>query len=323
MKYKPRLKTNIYSIIEYMDRISLIQAFIKVVDTGSFSSAATLQGSSQSHVSKMIRALESDLNVTLFTRTTRKLSLTEDAKRFLPHARMVVERFQEAREAVYGDKAEPRGKIRLLTSDGLGRFLFMPYLKSFLTRYPHLSIEHMVNDRKLDLVENNIDIALRMGDLKDSAYRSRKIGLARRITVASQGYLESNGTPKVPEDLLHHNCILFTRLSEYTGSSNAWEYRDPKANKVSAIETSGTYATDNSSIVLDAVLDGVGIYQGPNWVFREHIKNGALKVILAEFEMEPFPIYVLHPSVEYLPTRIRTLIDFLTDEFKLNPWVAF
>lgn len=305
-----------------MDRITLMQTFVQVAESGNFSAAAEALHSTQSNVSKMIRTLEGQLNVSLFTRTTRKITLTEEAQRLLPHARALIERYGEAVEATAGDRAEPKGNIRFLTSDGLGRMLFLPQLAGFLARYPHVTVEHIVTDRKIDLVENNIDLALRMGDLKDSSYKARRIGLTRRVTVASPNYLNTHGTPKTPDDLARHDCVLFTRLTEYTGAGNAWSYRDPKTGANIAITVSGKYASDNSSTVRQAALDGIGIYQGPNWLFGEDVKQGLLREILGNYEMEPFPIYLIHPAADYLPRRLRVLMDYLAHEFSLNPWVS-
>lgn len=305
-----------------MDRLTLMKHFVQVVDSGSFSAAAENLGTTQSQVSKMLRMLEEDMRVTLFTRTTRKITLTEEGERLLPHCRDLMERYAAAHEAVRGRQTEPRGHIRLLTSNGLGRDLFMPYLSGFLTRYPHITLEHIVTDRKIDLAEQNIDMAIRMGELKDSSYKSKRIGLARRVTVASPAYLKKNGTPKTPEDLKRYNCILFTRLAEYTGRSIAWEYADPQSGKVASILVKGNYAADNSAIVVQAALDGIGIYQGPNWMFSEHIKAKRLCEILPEYQISPWPIYVLYPSQGFLPSRICVLTDYLAHEFSLNPWVA-
>ena len=305
-----------------MDRLTLMQAFVQVAESGSFSAAADSLRTTQSSVSKLIRALEGQLNTSLFTRTTRKITLTEEAQRLLPHAKALLERYAAAIEATNGSGAEPRGHIRFLTSDGLGRMLFLPYLPRFLARFPHITVEHIVTDRKIDLVENNIDLALRMGDLKDSSYKAKRIGLTRRVTVASPDYLKAHGTPKKPEDLLHHNGILFTRLAEYTGKGDAWNYRDPTSGKNTSITVSGNYASDNSSTVKLAVLSGIGVYQGPNWLFGEDVAGGNLKEILSDYEMEPFPIYLIHPAADYLPQRLRVLMDYLAHEFSLNPWVA-
>jgi len=240
----------------------------------------------------------------------------------LPHARLLMDRYREAVESVHDERVEPRGHIRFLTSDGLGRTLFLPYLPNFLTRYPRISIEHIVTDRKIDLVENNIDLALRMGELKDSSYKARRIGLARRVTVAAPGYLEAHGVPKQPQDLMHHNCIRFTRISEYTGTSDSWLFRHRKTGKILSIAVNGSYASDNSSTVKQAALLGVGIYQGPNWLFGEEVAAGTMVEILSDYEIDPYPIYLIYPPADYLPLRLKTMMDYLANEFSRNPWVG-
>ena len=299
-----------------------MKVFVQVAESGSFSGAAEALGRTQSQVSKLVRALEDQLNATLFMRTTRKITLTKEAHRLLPHARSLMDRYRETVESVHGERAEPSGHIRFLTSDGLGRSLFLPYLPNFLARYPHISIEHIVTDRKIDLVENNIDLALRMGDLKDSSYKARRIGLARRVTVATPGYLEAQGTPEQPQDLMHHNCIRFTRIAEYVDTGDAWMFRHRQSGKRLPIAVNGSYASDNSSTVKQAALLGVGIYQGPDWLFREELAAGTMVEILSDYEIDPYPIYLIYPPVDYLPLRLKTMMDYLANEFSLNPWVA-
>jgi LysR family transcriptional regulator, regulator for bpeEF and oprC len=309
--------------MEYMDRLNLFKTFILVAEKGSFSDAATLLNQTQSQVSKMIRRLEDDLQVTLFTRTTRQIALTEEGQRFLTHARAILGRFDIAQEELRGDKAEPKGKIRVLTSDGTGRTIFLTVLTRFLARYPFIQVEHIVSDRFLNLSENQIDVALWIGDLKDASYKARRIGLARRVTVAAPSYLKARGTPKTPEDLYHHDCIGFLLLSAYTGlrQKMIWLYRDEDGRE-HEIEIAGRYASDNTSIVRDAALAGLGVYQGPNYLFADAIKDGRLVEVLKEFSFDPFPIHLLYTAQDFIPLRLRVFMDFFGHEFSLDPVVA-
>jgi DNA-binding transcriptional LysR family regulator len=306
-----------------MDRLTLMHSFVQVAESGSFSAVARQINSTQSNVSKLIRALEDQLGVSLFARTTRKLTLTEEGVRLLPQAKQLLDRYQEVVESTRTNRAEPRGQIRFLTSDGTGRVLLLPYLQRFLERYPHIHVEHVLNDRKIDLVENHIDLAMRMGVLKDSNYKVKRIGMARRITVASTNYLKARGTPKTPEDLRHHNCITFTSLAEYTmGSVSAWEYRHPKTGKLVSVNVSGNYSSDNTSLVCTAAISGFGVYQGPNWMFKDELDNGTVKQVLGNYELEPFPLYLVYPPSDYVPMRVKVLMDFLAHELSLNATVA-
>lgn len=307
-----------------MDRIHLMNAFVHVCETGSFSSAAKLLGVGQSVVSKMIKALELEMKATLFTRTTRKITLTQEGVRLLPHAKAISERFQMAEEDIHSREREPKGRIRVLTSDGTGRTLFIHYLSQFLRRYPHIQIDHIMNDKMIDLVENDIDVAFRLGVLHDSAYKARKIGLARRVTVVSPDYLKDRAAPIHPKDLTHHNCIIFSQLNEYTGQrlKNSWVYQDAKGESIE-VSVSGNYTADNTSIVRDAALKAIGIYQGPNYLFGDDLQSGRLVQVLPDFEISPFPIHLLYPHRDFIPSRLKIFMDFFAYEFSLNSWVSF
>jgi len=269
-----------------------------------------------------VRALEEEFRVTLFNRTTRKISLTHEGTRLFAHAKGILERYNVAEEDARGEQAEPRGTLRILTSDGTGRAVFMPYITVFLKRYPLLKIDHVMNDRFIDLAENGIDAALWIGELKESAYKARRIGLARRVTVATPAYLKRKGRPRTPLDLAAHDCIVFSRLGEYNnlGIRNYWVYRGKDGTDLT-VEVSGPFMTDNSSLVRDAVLQDLGIYQGPNYVFGDDLKTGRVVTILEEYELQPWPIHIIYPATGFLPNRVRVLIDFLADAFSGNPWV--
>jgi DNA-binding transcriptional LysR family regulator len=192
-----------------------------------FSAAAKALNLAQSHVSKAIKALEEEFRVTLFKRTTRSMTLSDEGARLLTHARAIIKRYGLANEDVRGEQSLPQGTLRILTSDGTGRPTFMPYVASFLQQYPLLNIDHLMSDRFLDLAENGIDAAVRIGDLVESAYKARRVGMARRITVVSPAYVERKGRPHTPLDLIAHDCVIFTRLDEYThlGVKDLWEKR--------------------------------------------------------------------------------------------------
>lgn len=306
-----------------MDRLTLIKTFVLVAEKGSFSGVATLLNLTQSQVSKMIKRLEDDLRVTLFTRTTRQIALTDEGQRFLVHARAIQERFEQAQEDLGGNKAEPKGKLRILTSDGTGRTVFLEVLEKFLIRYPFIQVEHIVSDRFLSLAENQIDVALWIGELKDASYKAKRVGLARRVTVAAPSYLAQRGVPATPEDLLQHDCIGFLPLSSYTGLGQKmiWLYEDSKSQK-HEIEITGRYAADNSSMVREATLKGLGVYQGPNYLFSDDVRSGRLVEILKDYSFDPFPIHLIYTAQDFLPLRLRVFMDFLAHEFSLNPVVA-
>lgn len=307
-----------------MDRFTLIKTFVLVAEKGSFSGVATLLNLTQSQVSKMVKRLEDDLRVALFNRTTRKISLTEEGQRFLVHAREILDRFEQAQEDLSSHKGEPKGKLRVLTSDGTGRTVFLDVLEKFLIRYPFIQIHHIMSDKFINITEHQIDVALWLGEIKDTSYKARKIGLARRISVAAPAYLKERGTPKKPEDIYHHDCIVFSGLSDFTGLGQKmiWRYQCPHSARIFDIEVTGRYTTDNTSIVRDAAIKGLGIYQGPDYLFTEYLKEGRLVEILKEYSFEPFPMHFIYNAQGYVPSRLRVFMDFFAHEFSLNPVVA-
>lgn len=307
-----------------MDRLTLLKIFVSVADTGSFSGTAELTNQTQSQVSKMIRRLEEELKVTLFTRTTRQISLTEEGEQFLIHARAIVDRLDMALEELHGYKAELRGQLRILTSDGTGRTIFMDVLTRFLEKYPFIKVDHIVSDRLLNLTENQIDVALWLGELKDTSFKARKIGIARRITVASPEYLKRHGIPEKPEDLSHHDCIIFNRLPEYMGLGRkvVWAFETENQEQKN-ITVFGRYSTDNSSLVREAALKGLGVYHGPSYLFAQDLKEGRLVEVLRSYSFNSsFDMRLLYAAHGFVPLRLRVFIDFFAHEFSLNPVVA-
>jgi|SRR5215831_11780746 len=305
-----------------MDRLDRLKLFVLVSEAGHFSAAGKTLNLAQSQVSKAVKSLEEEFHTALFKRSTRKISLTEEGARLLAHAKTILERYGLAEDDVQGKQAEPRGTLRFQTTDATGRLVFMPYVGEFLKRYPLLTLDHVMTDRFVDLVENGFDAALCIGELKDSMYKARRIGLAHRVTVASPAYLKKRGRPQTPDDLVKHDCIIFTRLREYThgGIRNLWIYRDKDGGK-KVVEVSGRFQSDNSSLMRDAVLQHLGIYHGPTYVFADDLKRGRVVTILQDYEIQPWPIHVIYPAMGFLPTRVRVLIDFLAEKFSRNPWV--
>lgn len=294
-----------------MDRLTLFETFLQVIESESFSRAGQVLNLTQSQVSKHIQRLEGQLGVSLFRRSTRQLNLTEAGETLMERAREAVDSYRRAEEAVQPKGSEPEGTLRILSSDGLGRVWFLPRLTAFLERFPRLRIEHVISDHHLDLTGHNIHVALRLGVLRDSAYRAKKLGEARRITVASRRYLARRGTPNHPMELKDHDCIYYTRLAEYTGAhkQDYWEYKD-KEGELMRVHVRGVYATDNSSAVKDATCLGLGIYQGPDWLFANELTSGDLVEIRADFSTDSFPIHLLYDAHRHVPRRVQCFLDY-------------
>ena len=296
-----------------MDLLGPMRIFVRVVESGSFTSVAAEQNTTQPTISRQVAALEEHLGARLLTRTTRAVSLTDDGRSFYEHAVRVLEAVVEAEGVVGRRRGKPSGLLRLATPVVFGRLHIVPRLAAFLDRYPDVSVEIVMSDSFADLVEQGIDLAIRVGEVTDPGLIARRIGTVRRITVASPSYLRKNRLPKSPTELRDHDCIVYTRLA----TGNRWAFDSPAGPVV--VEVSGRFKADNSEAVRDGVLAGLGIAVIPAFAFRDEIESGAVRVLLKEHEPKRLPINAVYASRRLVPMKIRAMVDFLTHEFSLDP----
>ena len=298
-----------------MDRIACMKSFVRTVETGSFSAVARELETTQPSISKQIAALEEYLDVQLLTRSTRSLSLTDAGDRFYTHCQRVLEAVAEA-EASVGQRQKPAGLLRVSCPVSFGQFQIVPRLKAFFDRFPDIKIDLMMTDQFIDLVEAGVDLAIRIGDVQDTSLMTRRIGMTKRVAVGTPTYFEQVGEPQVPTDLLHHSCIVYTSLS----TGNEWHFQN-RQETVKVI-VSGKLQTNSSTAIRAAVLSGLGIAVSPIWLFGDAIHQGDLKVVLQNFQPTPLPIHAVYRRSRFQPAKVRCFIDFLADEFKLDPWVS-
>jgi len=296
-----------------MDVLGPMRTFVRVVEAGSFTAVAVEQNTTQPTISRQVAALEEHLGARLLTRTTRALALTDDGRAFYEHALRALEAIGEAENAVGRRQAKPTGTLRLAVPVVLGRRHIVPRLSRFLARYPEVAIDLSMSDGFVDLVEQGIDLAIRVGEITDESLVARKIGTVRRLTVASPAYLKARGTPRTPEDLQRHDCIVYTRLA----TGNRW-YFESKDGPLS-VTVVGRYRVDNSEAVREGVLAGLGIAVIPAFAFSNEITEGAVKVLLKPYEPRLLPLNALYASRRYVPPRVRAMIDFLTHELEIDP----
>jgi DNA-binding transcriptional LysR family regulator len=247
------------------------------------------------------------------TRTTRALTLTDDGRAFYEHALRALEAIGEAENAVGRRQAKPTGTLRLAVPVVLGRRHIVPRLAQFLARYPEVTIDLTMGDGFVDLVEQGIDLAIRVGEITDQSLVARKIGMVRRVTVASLAYLKAKGTPRTPDDLKRHDCIVYTRLA--TGNRWHFEGRDG----LLSVDVSGRFRVDNSEAVREGVLAGLGIAVIPAFAFSDEITRGDVKVLLKAYEPKLLPLNAIYPSRRYVSLRVRAMIDFLGHELDVDP----
>lgn len=290
-----------------MEGFSAIPVFVAVVETGGFSPAARRLGISKSAVSKRITQLEAKLGVRLLYRTTRRLSLTEAGEHYFENAAKALAFATEAEDAVTQLQAKPQGRLRINTPMSFGRLHIVPLIPGFLKKYPGIEVEMVMEDRVVDLVDEGFDIAIRGGDLPDSSLIARKLATMRYAVCASQHYIEQHGAPQTPEELVDHNCLLFSYgASEWSFVCDGEERR---------YSVSGNYRVNNGEAVREAVLKGMGVSRIPTFIVGHEIAAKRLVQVLNDYPIPEKSIYALFPKREHLPAKVRAFIDYVVECF--------
>lgn len=299
-----------------MDLFAAFRTFVRVAESGSFSAVAREMGATQPAISRQIGALEQHLNARLIQRTTRSLTLTEDGRDLLGHARRVLDCVEEAEAAIGRRQGAPSGLVRIATPSAFGRLYVAPRMRRLLDRYPELSVELHMSDLVTDLIASGIDLAIRGGTVTESSLVARRIGASARHVVGSADYLERNGTPLHPSDLARHSCVIFIQ----NATPNEWRFDGPGG--AVTVTVAGRFRTDSSEAMREAVVAGVGLALAPAWVFGNDLETGSVRAVLETFQAEQVSIHAVYPSRRNLAPRTRAVIDFLLDEFRLDPAIS-
>lgn len=287
-----------------MDRLSLWQTFVRVVEAGSFSAVARESGVGQPQVSKQMALLEAQMGVRLLRRSTRALTLTDEGERLYERAKRILDEVGQMEAQVRGGDV-PHGLLRVACPTAFSRIKLLPVLTPFLERYPELQLELSVGDRFVDLVEEGVDVAVRIGELQERDFRARRIGSVSRVCVAAPAYLERAGTPATPADLAHHQCVLFTLLA--TGA--VWPFAGM------AVKVGGRVRGNSADVVRAFVIDGLGIGLSPSWLFSDAIADGRVRVLLADWPTPDLPLHAVYQQRHYLPTRVQVFVEYLAQTF--------
>ena len=295
-----------------VDRLDAMRLFVRVVETGSFSAVAREAGIGQPAVSKQIAALEEHLNARLLHRTSRNLSLTEAGQTYYEAAVRLLSDLDDTEQAVGRGQTQPSGLLRVALSAGFGRLAIVPLLPSFHARYPEIVTDLIVSDRYVDLVEDGIDVAIRLGELDESSIIARRIGVSPRVTLATPGYLERTGAPATPHDLDRHACIAFTLQRR----PQDWVFLGPDGPIRHAPK--GPVRANDAENVRAAVLAGLGLAQTPRWLFFAEILSGEVSEVLADYPAERPPIHAVFPSGRKPASRVRVFIEHLAEAFNAN-----
>ena len=293
-----------------LDRLLAMTVFVKVVEQGSFARAAERLNMSTSAVSRQIADLEAHLTTRLLNRTTRRISLTESGQAYFERTLHLLADLEETEAVVSSSTVKPRGTIRLTCSTSFGVPHLAPAIGAFQTRYPDVRFDISASNRFVDLVEEGLDLAIRIGDLGNPNLIARRIGSMRLIACASPDYLKRNGTPTHPDDLARHNCFTY----EYSPIKNLWTFQDPKMNEIK-VRIEGSVHANNGEMLAAIAAAGVGIALEPDFIVKPLLESGALVEILKTFQPVPYNLYAVYPSRRHLSAKVRTFVDFLAERF--------
>lgn len=286
-----------------MDRFDAINAFVAVADHSGFAPAARKLGLSTSAMTRHVSALEERLGVRLLNRTTRAVSLTDAGARFLERSRRILADLDEAEQMAENERGEPLGRLVLSAPQVFGRLHVAPLICEFMSRHPKLQAELLLSDRMVNLVEDGIDVAIRIGHLADSSDIARKVGAVRRVLVASPDYLAVAGVPDSLKALETHRLISFTALT----APQLWKFeREGVALEINA---SPSYVSNSADAAIWHAMQGGGITMALSYQVADHLKDGRLKLLMPELEPAPYPVQFVYPSSRLLSFKVRAFLE--------------
>ncbi|MES9862925.1 MAG: LysR substrate-binding domain-containing protein [Candidatus Thiodiazotropha sp. LLP2] len=291
-----------------MSVLPYFETFAAVVEKGSFTAAAEVLGVSKSVVSKQISHLERHLGVQLLQRTTRRLHLTQAGEVFSSYTQRIMSEVREAEQSVLPLQNEPQGRLRVSAPESLAMSLLPGVLLDFQQRFPQLELEIHITGRFIDLVEEGIDVALRVGELEDSSLVARLLMPCGFHACASPEYLKKHGYPAHPEELSKHNCLIYSQGPQ----SGGWFFKDKKGKEIHT-KVEGNLRSDTGNLLMSAVLNGNGIFIAPTYMVASALKEGRLESILDDYAPATTGLYAVYPYSKLVSTKVRAFVDYLVE----------
>ena len=288
-----------------MDKLNAISVFCKVIETQSFTQAANQQNISVAMASKLVSQLEEHLKTRLLQRTTRKIVPTEAGMLYYQRCQAILLDLSEADSNISNMATSLQGNLLISVPRDFGLLYISPNLPKFIELHPNLHVEIEFEDKRVDLVAEGYDLALRIGYMQDSSLVARKISSAPMHFVASPSYLEARGTPLTPDDLEYHQGLL------YKSSLNQVHWQSTKANQIQRYKIQSKVVSNNGMALLEMTKAGLGISNSPSFFVKEALASGELVEILSEYKQKPLDIYVVYPNRRHLPAKVRAFIEFL------------
>jgi len=281
-----------------------ISEFVAVAESNSFTKAAQKLSTSVAQISRRVSALEQRLSIKLLNRTTRKITLTEAGQGYFQDCRILVEGLEQAELAVTQIHSIPKGPLKITAPSTFGEQYIAPLINQFLLQYPQVNIELVLTNQKLDLIDTGVDIAVRLGKLEDSTLIAKRLAYRQLYVCASKQYIEHNGKPLTISDLKNHQCLV--------GSIDDWRFNDKGNEKT--IRVTGPFKCNSGPALLDAAMKGLGIVQLPDYYVKSELNSGNLIELLPELRVGQEGIWALYPENRTLSTKVRLMIDFLSDQ---------
>jgi DNA-binding transcriptional LysR family regulator len=296
-----------------MDRLQAMTTFVTVAETGGFSAAARKLDVSPSVVSRIVTELEEHLGVRLLTRTTRIVRLTDTGASYFENCRRILGEIDEVEQSASGEHSAPRGAMTITAPVLFGALYVTPIAVEYMTRYPEVDLNCWFIDRVVNLVDEGIDVAVRIGELPNSSLQAIRVGSVRRVVCASPAYLERRGTPLTPDDLTSHTIISTSAAS----TSPEWRFSVDRRLRTPRLQPRMTSTTNDSAIA--AAVAGFGIVRPLSYQIASHVRAGTLQVLLEQYELPPLPIQVVHREGRHATQKVRAFLDLAIDRLRSDP----
>jgi DNA-binding transcriptional LysR family regulator len=295
-----------------MDRFSEMQIFVAVAESEGFAAGARKLKISPPAATRAVADLEHRLGIKLLNRTTRYVRVTDAGQRYLDDCKRILAQVTEADEAAIGINAAPRGHLVITAPVLFGRMYVMPCVVAYLQKYPDTEISAMFVDRVVNMLDEGIDVALRVGELSDSSFKAIKVGTVRRVVCASPAYIEKYGLPQHPNDLSEHQIVVASSLSPNV----EWRFLENKQSKIVRVKPRLTVTSNDAAI--EAAVEGLGITRLISYQIAPELQNGQLKIILSDYEYPALPINILHREGRNSSAKVRAFIDLVAEKLKAD-----
>jgi DNA-binding transcriptional LysR family regulator len=296
-----------------LDQVHLMNVFVAVGEEEGFAAAARRLDLSPAAVTRAIAALEEGLGVKLLQRTTRNVRLTEAGSRYLDDTRNILASIAEANQAAAGVNTAPKGNLSVTSSVLFGKSFIMPCIVRFLAQYPQVEVSAYFLDRVVNLVDEGMDVAVRIGHLPDSSLKALRVGQVRRVLCAAPAYLERHGIPRHPSDLQSHTVIAASGISPRV------EWKFGAADNPTVVRMRPRLTVTSNDAAIDAAVAGLGVCRLLSYQVAQQLEAGSLKIVLADYEEAPWPVHVLHRESKFGSSKIRNFIDLLADYLRSHP----